>query len=419
MHTRLGCLSGTGLIAALLTLLLIAGISLGGGGGALFSPGALNAQQGEAELGGVRSHAEIARCAGCHPAIWEADRLADRCLDCHMEVAAQVRDRLGMHGLLEGEARTDCRRCHTDHHGATAALTRMEAASNYPHEASGFSLAAHRQGADGRPFPCAGCHTDSLARFDPAVCTDCHAQIDPAFLQAHAALYPGECLACHDGLDTFGSNFDHQAAFFPLQGKHAGLDCAACHAGARSASDLKLTPRLCFDCHAADDPHGGDFGPDCAGCHTPDRWEGAAFDHSRSAFPLTGAHARVPCRDCHGDGPSGAVYQGTPAECAACHAEPKYHAGRLGSDCAACHTTAAWTPARYDQPHTFPLDHGEGGASSCRTCHPDRLEAYTCYGCHAHTPAGIERKHQEEGLRDFADCARCHPTGREEEKEGD
>jgi hypothetical protein len=103
--------------------------------------------------------------------------------------------------------------------------------------------------------------------------------------------------------------------------------------------------------------------------------------------------------------------------CSACHDDPAFHLGLLGSDCAACHTTEAWSPARYDRQHTFPYNHGESGPSPCRTCHPDTLSAYTCYICHEHNPAEIEEEHRDEGIADFQDCVRCHPTGLEEEAE--
>ena len=161
------------------------------------------------------------------------------------------------------------------------------------------------------------------------------------------------------------------------------------------------------------DAHDGQFGGNCAVCHTPDGWEGATFDHNLTDFLLVGRHAKTECEACHINN----VFKGTPDECVACHAEPQFHAGSVGTACANCHTALAWTPAQFDRPHSFPFNHGESGVSPCQRCHPDSLAAYTCYGCHEHNPAKIERKHLEEGIRDFQDCARCHPTGREEEKE--
>ena len=90
----------------------------------------------------------------------------------------------------------------------------------------------------------------------------------------------------------------------------------------------------------------------------------------------------------------------------------------LGTACADCHTADAWTPAKFDRAHTFPIDHGEDGPSPCRTCHPDLLSAYTCYGCHDHAPAEIEEEHRKEDIVDFQNCVECHPTGQKDEAEG-
>jgi hypothetical protein len=46
---------------------------------------------------------------------------------------------------------------------------------------------------------------------------------------------------------------------------------------------------------------------------------------------------------------------------------------------------------------------------------PRSYRTYTGYGCHEHSPEEIREEHLEEGIRDFDDCMRCHPTGREDE----
>jgi hypothetical protein len=179
------------------------------------------------------------------------------------------------------------------------------------------------------------------------------------------------------------------------------------------AADLRQTPADCSACHADDDPHDGRLGQGCEACHTPADWDEATIDHSLTAFPLTGAHVDVDCEPCH----KNQVFSGTPQTCVGCHPEPTFHLGALGTDCAACHETAGWQPALFDQPHQFPFSHGATTPSSCRTCHPDQLLSYTCYGCHEHNPAEIEAEHLDEGIIDFHDCAKCHPTGQEDEAE--
>ncbi|MFM8321461.1 MAG: cytochrome c3 family protein [Chloroflexota bacterium] len=407
-HKPLGCLSPLGIAAALLTLLLILALT-GMQGGRMFSPGGLNAEARGAVLGGVASHAELSgRCAACHTAPWDPRGMSELCLDCHTDLTG---DPTNFHRVMLAQSRQSrCSDCHTDHHGGSAALTLLDL-EQFPHLAVGYSLQAHRYTSQGAYFTCADCHTAGLAVFDVQVCSDCHAPLQAGFLPAHIDAFGGGCLACHDGVDRYGAAFDHNRLAFQLLGRHAGMSCVGCHAGARSPAELQDAPAACAACHLDDDAHQGQFGRDCAGCHTPESWQQADFDHSLTAFKLDGAHARVACEACHANG----RFKGTPVECRACHAEPARHQGLFPGGCAECHTVAAWTPAQFNAPHRFPIDHGEGGLSACTVCHPDSLQGYTCYGCHEHNPAEIEAKHREEGIADFADCMACHPTGQEEE----
>jgi hypothetical protein len=411
---RLGCFTATGLLAAVLTLLLVLGVFLLRGG-RMFSPGPLHAQASGVELDGVVSHADTGGdCTACHTAPWNRTTMAQRCLDCHTAIAANLADATTLHGALQSQgADMDCRQCHTDHRGPDANLTFADM-NTFPHDVVGFSLAGHSLRADGSPFTCTDCHTESLARFDVLTCDDCHHQIESAFMQTHVADFGADCLACHDGIDSYSrANFDHSRVF-SLTGKHTDAACSDCHAGAGTIADLQAAPTDCYACHAPDDAHDGQFGQDCAACHTTSDWRDATFDHSLTAFPLTGQHVEVECSQCHVD----RSFQGTPTDCVACHVEPAFHLAAFGATaCSDCHTTSAWQPARFDRPHTFPLDHGESGISACQTCHPTQVQDYTCYGCHEHQPAEIEEEHRDEGITDFQDCVSCHPTGLEDEAE--
>ncbi|MHB0877774.1 MAG: hypothetical protein ACYC5O_17190 [Anaerolineae bacterium] len=409
MEKRPGCLTLPALLTtAVVALLVLAALLVTGG--RLFSPGPLSTQAGLVALGGVDSHAATAgHCAACHPAPWSGETMADRCLACHAAVATQLTDPASLHGsIAANDPAVTCRACHPEHRGATAALTEISF-QRFPHEAVGFSLQAHRNTASGTPFACTDCHTTDLLHFDQATCTGCHEDIDAAYVQVHVEAFGSDCLACHDGVDRYGGAFDHDRPAFPLQGKHATLACSQCHAGARTVADLSAAPQDCYSCHQQDDAHQGQLGHDCGACHTATDWAQASFDHAKSAFPLTGAHAEVTCDLCH----TGGQFQGTPAECSACHEEPAFHAGLFQSTCADCHTTAAWSPAEFSGQHTFPINHGERGTNACTACHPDTLASYTCYTCH--DQAEMAAKHREEGISDLQDCVRCHPTGRGEE----
>ena len=408
--SRLGCLSSTGILATFITTLVIVGYAYARGG-SMYNPGPLNGQQGQA-LGGVTSHAETGgECETCHTAPWEATTMSDRCTSCHTEIAEQMQDIATVHGRIShNDPGLGCRQCHPEHRGPEASLTVMDWAS-FPHESLGFSLKGHPRTAAGGPFQCDDCHQDDLETFNPQTCDICHRQINQVFMIAHTLSFGSACLDCHDGVDRFGQNFDHNAFSFPLAGKHADLACSQCHLSTRGLGDFAGTLQDCYSCHHADDPHESRFGTDCATCHTADGWTPAAFDHNLSNFPLTGAHVNVACEQCHTNG----QFEGLNTACNACHAEPESHAGQFGTDCAACHTTAAWIPAEFNGQHTFPLDHGDGAVTSCTTCHPASLTTYTCYGCHEHNEAEVRAKHLEEGIGNFQNCMECHATGEKHE----
>lgn len=409
-NNRLGCLTGTGLIAALVAVFVLAGVAFASGG-QMFSPGDLNAQEGEM-LGGVLSHAQIQECGACHVPFWGREAMADRCIKCHTGIAAQMLTVAELHGIITHKSPAlACRDCHPEHRGKTASLTEL-GKNVFPHDALGYSLEGHQRNLDGTPFECADCHGDDITTFASDSCLTCHRQVDMVYAQIHLITFGADCLACHDGVDSYGDTFDHNRLTFPLIGNHAGVDCGLCHINARKASDLRAASHACYSCHQRDDAHKGAYGADCETCHSPEGWTPASFDHNLSAFKLDGAHANAQCASCHKNG----VYKGTPAECAACHAEPIVHLGRFGVDCAACHTTTAWTPASYNGPHAFPMNH-EGANSQCATCHPSSLMTYTCYGCHEHNPSKIASEHRKEGINDFEDCVKCHADGRKHEKE--
>jgi hypothetical protein len=129
------------------------------------------------------------------------------------------------------------------------------------------------------------------------------------------------------------SRFDHQTTAFPLAGLHLDLPCSTCHGGAGSLEGLRATPTGCFACHAGDDAHRGSLGSDCAACHTPAGWGTAQLDHNLTAFPLAGRHLDVASESCH----IGGQLAGIPTLCVDCHRADDTHAGRFGTDCAACH----------------------------------------------------------------------------------
>jgi len=447
---RLGCLSGTGIFAALITALAIAGYAYARGG-LMYNPGPLNAH-GDQTLGGVASHAEIGgRCEACHGAPWDSATMADRCTACHTNIAEQMRDVAAIHGvLMHNSPDLGCRHCHPEHRGADAQLTVMEGGA-FPHEVVGFSLNGHQLTDGGVPFTCEDCHHGDVTTFAPDTCDSCHHQTDSVFMTAHTLSFGSACLDCHDGVDRLGKNFDHNIFSFKIIGKHASLACVQCHINARGFGDFAVTlqdcyschfndephqgrygfscvdchtadgwtpakfdhnlaafklegehakadceschvnnqfigtPTDCYSCHQRDDEHNGQYGTNCAACHNPSDWEDVDFDHNRSNFPLTGAHAQVACEACHSSG----QFTGLSTACVSCHADPVFHAGMFGTDCGSCHNTDNWF-APYTGPHPGIADEGGSGVNhgggSCRDCHTQNLQTATCTKCHDGNP---------------------------------
>jgi hypothetical protein len=252
MHRPLGCLTRTGIFTVVITVVLITAAGIASGQG-IFSPGELNAQKGVEPIGGVDAHVELSKdCAACHTAFWTGEFMGDRCLDCHMNTRAELSDETAFH--FGFALASNCRNCHTDHHGEDGPLT-YAAIEGFPHERTGFSLKAHEIISQGGSFMCGECHTVPLGSFDLNACRACHLAYDADALVEHIRDFYPTCLGCHDGVDSYGRAFDHEDTAFLLVGEHEPLACGRCHAGAQDIAMLQATESECVACHIEQDIH--------------------------------------------------------------------------------------------------------------------------------------------------------------------
>jgi hypothetical protein len=242
----------------------------------------------------------------------------------------------------------DCSACHTSAGWQMA----PGKGGGFDHARTGFPLVgAHRATAcnachDGRErigVECAGCHADAHAGRLDGACADCHTAVAWSDVRTLAA---------------------HRRTHLPLTGKHAIIECSACHI-ARAGKTWSDVPWECYACHARDyqrsDIHPSHVGPPafpraCASCHRASTWAEATLDPSMlpraltqastashdARFPLSGKHRGLGCPTCHIDA-------AVPARvaCAGCHAHdvatlPKLHRARsVGGDCLGCHPRGA------------------------------------------------------------------------------
>jgi hypothetical protein len=251
----------------------------------------------------------------------------------------------------------------------------------------------------------------------------CHrARYEQTRSPAHAAAgFPTQCEGCHQTAAWRpATGIDHSKTRFPLTGAHLSATCTQCHAGGRYAG----TSTECASCHQGDyqrtsSPNhaAAGFPNTCATCHQTAAWRPASgIDHSRTRFPLTGAHRNLGCSACHGNG----RYAGTPTECVSCHqsdyqrtSNPDHAGSGFPTTCGTCHSTSAWRPASgVDHNRTrFPLT-GAHRSVACAQCHAGGRYTGTptaCYSCH-------QSDYQRTGNPNHAasgfptTCESCHAT---------
>lgn len=217
-------------------------------------------------------------------------------------------------------------------------------------------------------------------------------------------------------------------------------DCAQCHQPLRSESQSVL----CNGCHKnvteqiakSEGTHGRMKDVEkCASCHSEHKGRDfdpvqaalKTFSHNRTAFPLTDKHALTKCEDCHLQNVS---YGAVSKTCAGCHKEPALHAGLFTPECASCHGTAAWQPAKVDgqvfdhEKKTFSLTRHkigyDGQPINCKDCHGlplNAMKTQTCIDCHTGHPAKQATAEKVTNPADFMsahsaayglDCLKCH-----------
>lgn len=315
---------------------------------------------------------EYSDCTPCHGSPHSPTFSRQACRSCHVSEGWDVRTSagrfnhdltafklVGKHALVACEkchrgatksstrsslklAHNACTDCHTDYHQGVFA-ERFNSRCEMCHTPVGFmpatfTVASHQSsrfqlhGAHAAVL-CQECHVrdaDGRRRFRFASlrCEACHSD-------KHGGQFANEmkersCAACHDTDDWYPRSFDHARTRFPLHGRHAQIACKECHVG-KQAGDItvaqyKGTALRCQSCHK--DIHAGQFVvsgfTDCARCHDAAGWKQLTFDHNvHSTFALTGAHARIECRQCHREERQGSLsfirFKPLQSTCESCH----------------------------------------------------------------------------------------------------
>lgn len=192
-------------------------------------------------------------------------------------------------------------------------------------------------------YECVNCHEPPTRPHFGEVCQDCHTP---------EGFKPPDMGA-----------FEHPV---PLAGRHATLDCLACH-----GAGLDLTYE-CAVCHQPPSrPH---FGETCQDCHTPEGFEQAIMEDFQHPVSLDGNHATVGCLACHSAGLDLSY------DCTNCHQPPDDH---FEAPCDTCHAPAGWTESAVSITSQSPgIPHTLAGVRDCMLCHDPQAQAAPAPGSH-------------------------------------
>ncbi len=217
-----------------------------------------------------------------------------------------------------------------------------------------------------------------------------------------------------------------------------GSQCLKCHESGQGVPDSK-----CLACHkeikAFVEKKSGFHGTlkeACIKCHSDHKertfdstkFDEKKFDHTKTAFSLTGKHGNIKCIECHKVErgikrvrPHDTKYLGAAATCRTCHQKNDIHFYKndwAKKDCNSCHGVESWKKdIKFNHKDDTKYDLvGKHAEISCKLCHnPDKLkptvsiykwpslEKSKCLSCH-------DNFHKENLSPKFrgGDCTTCH-----------
>ena len=235
-----------------------------------------------------------------------------------------------------------------------------------------------------------------------------------------------ECGLCHVPSGWLEVKFPHEQTGFALEGQHQKTACRACH----TAGFETPTGSTCQSCHR--DTHAGVLGALCESCHGENSWK-TTFTveaHQISGFPLAGAHAPIPCLECHLDARDRTFAAASTVSCTNCHtpdyqrssfAGASHNSLGFGTDCATCHGAGSFSLGTFPgHDRCFLITDGPHASVSCAKCHTTlagakatgacRTNTETCVSCHTHQCSTTDRQHRNVPGYACADrkCYECH-----------
>ena len=179
-------------------------------------------------------------CFSCHFSEdrWTFRNIGTECIDCHNNIHE---------GFMEAKFLPDnkCESCH---------ITASWATVDFDHNRTSWPLEGKHSNVS-----CGECHFKEVPGKEEKnqvfkdldqECFKCHENIHEQQFEENGIT---DCKRCHDSADWFPRQFDHDKTEFPLEGKHAEVECKECHkpsiVDGKSFVDYKIEKFECIDCH--------------------------------------------------------------------------------------------------------------------------------------------------------------------------
>lgn len=379
-----------------------------------------------------------------------------KCADCHI-----VKNTKNVSIYQWPNLKTSqCLSCHENIHKGKLSARYQTGRCNQCHSQEKWSIAQFDHGLT--QYKLRGKHAE-------IECLDCHKQRKPLPAEKSRKNWSwvglnDKCLSCHQDIHRFGNhlikgtglgrdclschnetkweqtpNFSHdQHTRFKVDGAHESLSCKECHltkdAKAKPPVWLKLgiyrwsemDRKTCEVCH--DNPHRNEFSKKflnkkCTDCHSTLDWQtmnqSRSFDHSKTLFPLTGAHKATSCAQCHLKGKKSVYkFESRSKEfCVDCHTN--VHQGLFTQkysdiSCSLCHNAEKFTKLEsFDHQKTRMALRDAHAKADCNKCHlpgKRKLTLYTPNVRKKDFPKGKEFLHGRYlfGENVQKECLKCH-----------
>lgn len=185
----------------------------------------------------------------------EGSHLATPCFACHLEEDKWVFKDLGhdcvschdnIHeGLIDEKfyPEKDCRNCHNAESWAFI---------DFDHIETGWALEGKHQEVN-----CRECHFEESGDNKRQIFGELEAECYACHDDNHGGQFEiggiTDCICCHTSVNWRPSLFDHNTTAFPLDGKHAEVECKECHpliiVDGEEIVKYKLESFECIDCH--------------------------------------------------------------------------------------------------------------------------------------------------------------------------